>query len=349
MIGIIGTGWGVRIQVPAFRSAGLHVHALAGSNEAKTRQIAEQLGVDVGLGDWQALLALPDVQLVSIVTPPHLHADMAIAALEAGKHVLCEKPTALGSEQAQRMLDIARQHPRQLALIDHELRFLPSVVKARNLVTSGAIGAVQMVRGQVIGNSRADPARPWNWWSSAEHGGGMLGAIASHQIDLVGFILGHTPTTISASLHTFVAERPGDNGPQAVTSDDSYSLRLRYRNTLATLTGSVVASTGEPNTITLYGTTGTLRWQAGSLLQARADEPFVDITPPHEYAPISGQPGEFPHATVYLAHALRAFLEGQHAALANAATFQDGVHIQMAIDAARLSHEQHGVDIALPV
>src|SRR4051794_36778630 len=128
-IGIIGTGWGARVQVPAFREAGLDVVAIAAHDAAKTRQAAAELGL-TPFDDWRALVA-SDIDLVTITTPPSEHLAMATAAFAAGKHVLCEKPTALDAAEAEQLVAVARRHPGQLALIDHELRFLPSFRAAR--------------------------------------------------------------------------------------------------------------------------------------------------------------------------------------------------------------------------
>lgn len=342
-IAIIGTGWGARIQAPAFRSAGLNVVALAGSDQAKTARIAGELGIPFATGDWHAVLAHPDVTLVSIVTPPDLHCDMALAALAAGKHVLCEKPTALEAAQARTMLAAAQAHPHQLALIDHELRFLPALIRARQLIADGAIGPVRHALFQVIGSSRVD-GRGWNWWSDAARGGGALGAYGSHQTDLLRYLLGAEVEAVAASLSTFIAERDGPDGPRAVTSDDYYSLRLRFAGaTLATIECSAVARTNEPNSLTLYGTEGTLRWAGGALLHGGPDGTLRDISPAHTHPlPAGLRAGEFPHGTVYLAHALRAFLAGDAAALAPSATFADGLRTQLVLDAARASDRQGG-------
>ncbi len=343
-IAIIGTGWGARIQVPAFRAAGLQVVALAGSDQAKTERIAGDLGVPFATGDWRAVLARPDVALVSIVTPPDLHREMAAAALAAGKHVLCEKPTALDAAQARAMLAAAQERPRQLALIDHELRFLPALIRARQMLADGAIGAVRHVLFQVISSSRADLARLWNWWSDTARGGGALGAFGSHQVDLLRYLLADEVAAVAASLHTFVAERNAADGPRPVTSDDYYSLRLRFaRGPLATIECSSITRTNEPNSVTLYGAAGTLRWVGGKLLHIPPDGAPEDITPAYEHAtPADLRGGDFPQGTLYLGHALRAFFAGDRAALVPAATFVDGLHTQQVLDAARASDRQGG-------
>src|SRR3954471_9590850 len=120
-VGIIGTGWGARVQVPAFREAGLEVIAIAGHDPERTRKIGGQLDVDP-FDDWRKLIA-SNVDLVTIVTQPSEHLEMATSALDAGKHLLWEKPTALNASQAQKLVAPGRKHPDRIALNDHELRF----------------------------------------------------------------------------------------------------------------------------------------------------------------------------------------------------------------------------------
>src|SRR5260221_5656154 len=172
-VGIIGTGWGARVQVPAFREAGLEVVAIAAQDTEKTRRTAAELGL-TPFDDWRALLA-GDIDLITIVTPPSEHLAMATAALDAGKHVLCEKPTALHAGEAEELVAAASRHPRQLALIDHELRFLPSVLAAR----TADIGALRYAEARYASPARGDRTRAWNWWSDASRGGGGWGAVGS--------------------------------------------------------------------------------------------------------------------------------------------------------------------------
>src|SRR5689334_70598 len=108
-IGIVGTGWGARVQVPTFREAGLEVTAIAGSNFNRTKSIADELGVRAH-DSWRSILADPNIDLVSVVTPPSEHLEIATAALEAGKHVLCEKPTALHQDEAEQLVSAAKKH-----------------------------------------------------------------------------------------------------------------------------------------------------------------------------------------------------------------------------------------------
>src|SRR5438094_366922 len=152
-VGIIGRGWGERSQAPNFREAGLDVVAIAGRD------------------NWRALIERDDIDLISVAMLPSRHVEMSIAALEKGKHVICEKPTALNAAEAQRMLDAARQHPNKLAIIDHELRFLYSFRAARERI--GEIAPMRHAEVRYASPGRGDRNRPWNWWSDANEGGGV--------------------------------------------------------------------------------------------------------------------------------------------------------------------------------
>lgn len=344
-IGIIGTGWGARVQVPVFRAAGLELVGIAGRRPEKTRQQAAELDVHA-CADWRELLA-SDADLISIVTPPALHLEMAQAALEAGKHVLCEKPTALDAEQAAAMLAAAQAHPSQLALIDHELRFLPLVQEARARIAAGELGEIYHLTASIATASRGDLQRPWDWWSDREQGGGTWGAVGSHQLDLIRYLCGEI-RTISASLHTFVRQRHSTDGLRPVTSDDYASTRLELESgALAHATFSAVAAVAASDTLIIDGALGALRIQTGRLELARRGGQWQDI-PPAATVPMPDSTSRmytesmFPQASVYLAHALKAWDAGDHAALAPAATFADGLIIQLLLDAGRRSAAEGG-------
>src|SRR5687768_6330490 len=113
-IGIVGTGWGARVQVPAFREAGLKIGGIAGRDPAKTRKLADELGVRA-FESWRDLVAA-DVDVITIVTPPIEHLEMATAALAAGKHVISEKPTAMNAAEAEELVARAREHPDLIAI-----------------------------------------------------------------------------------------------------------------------------------------------------------------------------------------------------------------------------------------
>lgn len=333
-IGIIGTGWGARVQVPAFREAGLEVVAIAGHDPERTRRVAGQLDIEP-FDDWRALIA-SNVELVTIVTPPSEHVEMATAALDAGKHVLCEKPTALNAAEAGKLVAAAEKSRDRLALIDHELRFLPSFSAARERVKE--LGGIRYAEVRYASPGRGDRSRAWNWWSDAEQGGGIWGAVGSHFVDALRF-LGMEIESVQATLQTIISERPFENGTRRVTSDDFASINLRLSaGAIATMTFSAVASgPDEPTTLTIHGEEGALRLVGEELLTAMRGEPFTVATSAGRSDRRGNSAGgAFGSGTYLLGRALRSALEdGDRTALSLAATFEDGLAQQRVLDAAR--------------
>jgi len=340
-IGIIGTGWGARVQVPAFREAGLEVVAIAGHNAERTRKIAGQLDVEP-FDDWRKLIA-SNVDLVTIVTPPSEHREMAAFALDAGKHVLCEKPTALNADEAEQLLAAARKHPERISLIDHELRFLPSFRAARERI--GELGGIRYAEVRYASPGRGDRSREWNWWSDAEQGGGIWGAVGSHFVDTLRF-LGMEIEAVQATLRTIIDKRPFENALRDVTSDDFADVSLRLANgAIASMTFSAVASgPDEPTMLTIHGEEGAMRLVGEDLLTAMRGEPFTAATtskPSDRRGNSAG--GAFGTGTYYLGRALKTALDdGDRGALANAATFEDGLMQQRVLDAAHESNANGG-------
>ncbi len=340
-VGIIGTGWGARVQVPAFRSAGLDVVAIAGKSPDKTREKAASLKVGTAYDDWRQLVHDANVELVSIVTPPSTHMEMATEALRAGKHVLSEKPTAMNATEAQAMLREARSRPDQISLIDHELRFLPSWAEARTRLAS--IGDLRHAEVRYSSPSRGASDRPWNWWSDESQGGGVLGAVGSHAIDALRH-LGGEIDAVQAVLHTFVTSRPWNGSQRAVTSDDFASFHVRFaRGAVAAVSLSVVAAVDEPTTITLHGENGGLNLRETSLFAASSVGPWEKVFEGEPEVTGDSPGGAFGTATVHLGHALREALdEGNRGALFPGATFEDGLRQQQVLDAVRESHHAGG-------
>jgi predicted dehydrogenase len=337
-IGIIGTGWGARVQVPTFREAGLSVVAIAGHNRERTHTVANDLGVRAH-DDWREVVASPDVDLVSIVTPPSEHRQMAIAALEAGKHVLLEKPTAMNATEAEELVAAARDHGDRIALIDHELRFLPSWREARARMAS-EIGDVRYAEVRYSSPARGDRNREWNWWSDAARGGGVWGAVGSHFVDALRYF-GMEIESAQALMRSTIDSRPFGDTTRAVTSDDFASVDLRLRgDAVAAMTLSGVAGgPDESSVLTIHGERGAMRFIGEEVFLSTNRAPFTVMAgEPMSSRPGNSHGGAFGSGTLHLGHALRAALdEGNRDALSPAATFEDGLMQQRVLDAARKS------------
>ncbi|HYH07424.1 MAG TPA: Gfo/Idh/MocA family oxidoreductase [Thermoanaerobaculia bacterium] len=342
-IGIVGTGWGARVQVPTLREAGLEVVAIAGHQRERTRQIADELGVRPH-DDWRDVVTAPDVDLVSIVTPPSEHREMALAALAAGKHVLLEKPTAMSVAEAEELVAAAQRVPERVTLIDHELRFLPQWRETRERLRD-AIGDVRYAEVRYASPARGDRSRAWNWWSDAGRGGGIWGAVGSHFVDALRYF-GMEVESVQAMMRTTIEHRPFEDGTRAVTSDDFTSVDLRLRGgAVAVMTFSAVSSgPDESSMLTIYGERGALRFVGEEVALSQGGKPFALFAGgPMEQRPGNSPGGAFGTGTLHLGRALRAALDqGDRIALAPAATFDDGLMQQRVLDAARQSAKQGG-------
>lgn len=347
-IGIVGTGWGARVQIPTFREAGLNVVAIAGHNREKTRQLASELGLRAH-DDWRDLIAAQDIDLVSIVTPPSEHREMAIAVLDARKHVLCEKPTALDAREAEELVAVAKGRAELIALIDHELRFLPSWIDARARMRA-EIGEVRYAEARYSSPARGDRARGWNWWSDASRGGGIWGAVGSHSVDTLRYF-GMEIESVSAVLRTLVGERPFEGAQRQVTSDDFGTIHLRLRGGASAVLQFSAVSTGpdEPSMLTIHGENGAMRFSGEEVLLSKKGSAFARIAG----GPLAARPGNsaggaYGSGTLHLGAALkRAIDEGDRDALAPAATFEDGLMQQRVLDAARASSAKDGCSVAI--
>ena len=167
-VGVIGTGFGRRVQLPGLGLVpGVRVAAVGSGSLDRARAVAAEFGIARAFGSGEALAESPDVDLVIVSSTPDAHARHAIAALKAGKHVLCEKPMALSVREAEQMVDVAEGSP-GLARIDHELRYEPNRQRARELIRAGAIGPVLHIELLLKPYLRGDGRRqafdaPWSW------------------------------------------------------------------------------------------------------------------------------------------------------------------------------------------
>lgn len=184
---------------------------VAGRDGAAVRAAADRLGWRDTETRWEALVARDDVDLVDVCTPGDTHADIAVAALEAGKHVLCEKPLANSVAEAEEMVRAAEaaRSAGALAMVGFTYRRVPAVQLAQRLVAEGRIGTVRHVRAQYLQDWIADPQAPLSWrLDRTKAGSGALGDIGAHVVDLAQFVTGEHLTGVSAVLETFVRERP---------------------------------------------------------------------------------------------------------------------------------------------
>ncbi|HJQ33669.1 MAG TPA: Gfo/Idh/MocA family oxidoreductase [Pyrinomonadaceae bacterium] len=347
-VGVIGTGFARSTQLPGWRACeGARVVAVASGRRENAEAAAREFGIPYVAEDWRGVVGRADVDLVSIVTPPVTHAEMAVAALAAGKAVLCEKPMAMNADEAGAMCEAARASG-ALALVDHELRFLPARRLMREMILAGEVGRVRHAKFLFRADSRAVADRPWNWWSDERAGGGALGAIGSHGLDAFRWLLGTDVSHVSASLATNVAERrdPASGEPRRVTTDDEASLLLNFKDGGACerATGVVaisMAEAGAPeHAIAVFGTEGALRVAGGGLWRASVgsgewQRVEADAAPLAE----GMRDNEWSRGFTLFAREIVAALREGRNEVEGAATFEDGRRTQLVLDAARAAHD----------
>jgi predicted dehydrogenase len=214
-IGLIGSGFMGQAHADAYRRAGILyrnlprmpvLYAIADQNAALAEQARARLGFVKAYGDWRQLIEDPEVEVVDITTPNHLHVEPAIAALELGKHVYCEKPMAVKVEDAERMAAAARKAGVNTLVAFNNIK-TPAALVAKQIIERGEIGRLVRFRGRFDQGFFNDPALPWSWRCSRELAGtGALGDLGAHAVSVAQFLMGDI-SSVSAQAQTVFKER----------------------------------------------------------------------------------------------------------------------------------------------
>lgn len=187
------------------------MHTIVGRDAARVEAAAHTFGWENAQTDWRVVIENDDIDLVDICSPGGTHTEIAIAALEVGKHVLCEKPLANSVADAARMTKAAEAASERgvRSMVGFSYRRVPAITFARKLVMEGRLGEIRQVRAQYLQDWLVDAEGPMTWrLDKSLAGSGSLGDIGAHAIDAVQFITGQTLESVSGTLHTFVTERP---------------------------------------------------------------------------------------------------------------------------------------------
>lgn len=259
-VALVGTGFGQKIHLPGLQAHHrTEVVAIYHRDLQKARSIAAAHQVSYACQSLDELLALPDVQAVSISTPPFLHYEQAKAVLQAGKHLLLEKPTALNVREALELYHLA-QTQGVIAAMDFEFRFIPAWQRLAKLLSEGYVGQKRLVKVDWLVPSRADASRSWNWYAQKSQGGGALGAIGSHLFDYIPWLFAPIQR-LCGRLSTTISTRPdpttGEMKP--VDADDTCTLMMELTDgTPCQATLSAVTYQGRGHWVEVYGDRGTL-------------------------------------------------------------------------------------------
>ena len=266
-VGIIGTGFGGSVQAPGFQCLDdAELVAVASGRLERAQQLAQEHGLHHAYDDYREMIRRADLNLVSVTTPPYLHYDMVMAALEAGAHVLCEKPFAMNVTEARQMLEAAERAGRVHA-VDHEFRFVPARAALKRMIDEGAIGEVFFIRIADLTGSRAPTA---SWWYDRAQGGGLLQAIGSHLIDAARIWGGAYFERVVADVRAVAPEHEStDRGRLPVSSDDTSLIAFRLENGVTGRIDISAATKAGMRRMEVYGAEGTLVLEGLKLYHAR--------------------------------------------------------------------------------
>jgi predicted dehydrogenase len=367
-VGLVGYAFMGRAHSLAWLAAGRvfdvplrpRLAAVCGRDKAATQAAAGRFGWAAAETDWRALIARDDVQLVDICVPGDLHAPIAIAALEAGKHVLCEKPLASTLAQAEAMTAAAdAAYPGGTrAMTGFNYRRVPALALARRLVEQGRIGTLRHLRAVYLQDWLADAAAPMTWRLRADRAGsGALGDLGAHIIDLARYLTGDEITGACALSATFVPERPlpGGAGASTVTVDDAVVFTARLASGALASFEATRYATGRKNglRIELNGSAGSLAFDLERLnelefFDGRDDSALAGFRrvlvteTSHPYLSGWWPPGHTLGWEHTFTHQARDLLTAIADGAQPLPSFRDGLAVQRVLDAAQRSAASGG-------
>lgn len=334
--------------------------AISGRNEQAVGEAADTLGWRTSETDWKALLSRDDVDVIDICTPGDSHAEIAIAALEAGKHVLCEKPLANSVEEAEAMAAAAASAREQgvRSMVGFNYRRVPAIAFARKLIADGRLGTIRHVRAQYLQDFITDPDFPLVWRLKKEQAGsGALGDIGAHIVDLSQYLLDDSITEVSALLETFIKQRPlpeassglsasGGTEMGEVTVDDAALFISRFGGGAVGSFEATRFASGRKNAvrIEINGSDGSLAFDFESMNELQFHDHTEDpqtagfkrilvTEDTHPYVAAWWPPGHVLGYEHTFTHEMRDFVEAVATGADPAPSFEDGLRVQRVLDA----------------
>lgn len=344
-VAVIGTGFGATVHIPALTYVeDTEIVAVCSRHEERAAAVAARHGIPTGSSDWRDVITDPGVDAVIVATPPYLHHQMVITAIEAGKHVLCEKPMARNLAETRDMAKLAAT-ANVVAMVNHEFRYLPIRRRVKELIDEGYIGEPHALSMIVFRSTLADPdERSFGWMMEMDKAGGMLRASGSHYIDTLRWWLGDVHAVAGTTATMVTHRRLPDSATKArVDADDNFAFMLRFANgAIGSVHFSATAPTDAGESITISGSEGMLIVEGDSELYGarRRDVSLRELQVPDRLMP---KLPEFNHfltrPTILLIQDwVKAIREGANARFSP--SFEDGAKVQEVIDGVLRSEKQ---------
>ena len=369
-VALLGTKFMGRAHSQAYRNVNTYfpdapqveMKVIVGRNPGETEAARRSFGWQEASTDWRRTIARSDIDLVDVSTPGDLHCGMVIAAAEAGKHVVCEKPLANTLVDARKML-VAVEKAKVRHLLMHNYRRVPAVTEARRLIEQGRIGKLYHFRARYLQDWAMSPNLHLLWrFRAASAGSGALGDLGAHIVDLARYLCGEI-TEVAAALETFIKQRPlapGSSKKGRVTVDDAAAMVVRFKNgALGTLEATRFApGRKNQNTFEVNGSKGSIEFDLENLnvLRFFSTEDAPDVQGFHDVQCLTK--GVHPYADAWWAdghiigyehtftHTIYDFLKAVESRSRIHPDFTDGVRNQAVLDAvARAAAEKRWVRV----
>lgn len=356
-VGLIGTGYMGKCHALAWNAVAPvfgdvprpRLAVLCEVDEALATRRAREFGFAEATADWRALVSHPDVDVVSVTTPNAFHAEMAIAALEAGKHVWCEKPMATSLADAQAMLAAARTAG-TVAALGYNYIQNPAIRLAARLIREGAIGPVNHVRVEMDEDFMADAGAPFSWKSAAQSGHGALDDFGVHAFSLLGVLVGEVAQVMADMAKPYPTRPLQDGGARVVETHDIANLLLRFDSGASGLVALNRSAWGRKGRIAVqvFGSKGTISFDQERMNEIElyaAEGPSelqgfrrILTAPAHEpydrFIPAPGHGLGFNELKIIECRELMRAIAGEPAHLVD---FAAGLRIERTVDAAARS------------
>lgn len=375
-IGMVGFGFIGKVHTHGYQSIPLYFDpspvkpvmvGVCTSHQETAKTAAEVGNFEFGTSRFQDLLERDDINVIDVCTPNHMHRDQVVAALEAGKHVYCDKPLTVDLDDALAIAECAAEHPELCHGMAFHCRFIPATMRARQLIDEGFLGRIYHFRATYYHAGYTDPNRPMSWRLDSKSGGGALSDLGSHIMDLMAYLLGDY-RRVRGSTETFIKERPAIKGSREmvpVEVDDYVSVEAEMECGGHGIIEASRFATGTQDGLTfeIYGSKGALKFDMMDpnflyAYDARAEEGelggmrgYTQIECVQRYPKPSALPSpKLPVGWMrFHMQAIYDFLTAANEGRLGTATLYDGVATQVVDEAVRLSvGEERWVDVEYP-
>jgi predicted dehydrogenase len=365
-VGIIGLGFIGKVHAYGYLNLPLfydpapltaRITHVCTSRRETAEKGAAQVGAGTAVTDYRRITENPDVDIVHICTPNHLHKDALLSAMRHNKHIYCEKPLVATMAEA-REIETALGDYRATAQMVFHNRFFPTMMRARQMIDAGFLGDVLQFRIAYLHSGNANPLAPMKWKMSAAAGGGVIADLASHTLDLARFLVGDCDELLACTRTAYPVRPSADDPSRLVPAEveDAVTMLARLRSGATGVIEASKISTGTEDElrVEIHGSRGALRTNNMSphFLEAydatAPDSPlggtqgWTRIATGQRYAaPASGFPGVKHHIGWLRAHVacLANFLECVAAGRPASPSLLDGLRVQRLMDLARQSAE----------